>query len=1244
MESPAVPTLLIGALFVEKGLITQEQLDVALEEQRRTGDRLGEVLVERFGVSRLDLASALADQWAEYERQGATDKQVPDAEIRDQPAPSEEQSGATVDSDETEDVAPKRPIGEIFLERGMVSEHELELALDEQRASGRRLGEILVGKGNLSRLELASALADQWASFQKLRPPSASNGIPPLVQAPQTAPVMPTPEASPVAMVPGATSDQVDTLRARLEALGSQLDLLSSTTREWREPLEELSASVDERLNAVAHASDDTSKAEIATLATRVDQLAATIAAAPTTEPLPADLPDRVEQLTTAIQQQESRLAELAAEKEQGEGKDRGGRKAIAALGERLEDLARQPVAGLDELRTSVSELASRVEQPVVSEDWREPLESLANDLRERIAAVSSSGEPVEGLREELASLTARIDAIPVPSEDWRGEIEALRARLDEHANRPAEGVDDLRAELAAFDARLNAIPTPSDEWKIEFGQVAENLRARFDRVEASLAVQPEAGADPEQVHALREQLEALSARVDAIPMPGDEWKIELGQVAENLRSRFDRVEADLAARGDDGAVVEQFDSLRETLSELASRVDAIPEPNDEWKTELGQVAENLRARFDRVEADLAARSDGSAVAERIDGLRGELESLSARVAATPASNDEWRVELGQVAENLRSRFERVEADLAARADDGAINELRQALTDLDSRVASIAAPSEEWREGLRALTTRFDELPVPNEDWREVLDALVARIDAIPENLRVRHDRVDHDLASRVDPVAIAELSERLDGLASELPERFSELQASHSELSQRVDAIPLPNDEWRQEVAQVAENLRVRVERVETGLEQRPSLDLIAGLRDELLALGGRIDAELHERDERAVGQSAQVDWLAGRITQTEERLAQTDGLEQRLRDELAPMADGAVASIAERLTGVEWAVEEHKTAAAEVAPRLDDLTERIEKQARRIEKLRDEGPTAAQVAEALGARLETSEAVAADAYSSLDERLTALGGQIASASDRAASDGDVVRRELDELRGITAATAEASAANADQLAERLRAETAATVAAALGETDSGAAVERLDGLVAAQTVAFEALQAGLGERERLAEERLAALEKSQTKRSDVRDLREALGRVEQRITAETAKEDTRVEAVEGAVRDGLAGLASRLTESEGAYFQAGDSLRRSIEHLGSALRGADAHRAPESELSEIASAATSFLAFAPTSEGYRLVELEGVAPVVGAVVEVPGCEMPLSVARLGSSPLPFDRRPCAYLELSA
>ncbi len=1285
MESPAVPALLIGALFVEKGLITQEQLDVALEEQQRTGNRLGEVLVERFGVSRLDLASALAEQWAEYERQGTVEQQESPSEERDFVAVSDEWSGAPAEADA--EPAPKRPIGEIFLERGMVSEDELEHALVEQRDSGRRLGEILVGQGNLSRLELASALADQWASFQKLRPPSASNGIPPLptAEAAAPAPVMPTPEVSPaVSATSGATNDQVDALRARLETLGAQLDQLATTTREWREPLDELSTSLGERLSAAEQATadrfaslevDNASKAEIADIATRVDELAESIASS-ASDLLPADLPDRVEQLAATIAQQE------------------------AALEARLAELA-QPVAGLDELRASVTDLAARVEQPVSSDAWREPLESLADDLRERITTIEQTpatpaDDSVDALRDEIAALAVRIDAIPAPSGDWRADVASLTSRLDGLTNQPAEGVEELRIEIATLDARLNALSVPDDAWKTELDQVAENLRARFERVEADLAghAQNAAGessvaelrsqlaalADrmPSGVDELRVELESLSSRVASIPAPTDEWKAELGQVAENLRARFERVEADLESRADNGEVVGQLDRLRGELESLSSRVAAIPPPSEEWKTELGQVAENLRARFDRVEADLAARAEDGAVADLgarlgelaermptgVDELRGELESLSSRVAAIPPPSeewrggladlaaridglpvptDEWKVELGQVAENLRVRFDRVEGDLSERAESGVVveqfDDVRRMLAELAVRVESTPAPNDEWQDGLRALATRLDELPVPNEDWREALDALVARIDAMPENVRMRLDRIDHDLAARAEQAELSELVERLDGLAADLPS-LGELRASHSQLSERIDAIPPPSDEWRHELAQVAENLRTRIERVETGLEQRPGLDLLAGVRDELQGLADRVEADLHERDERAAGQSAHVEWLAGRV-------AQTEGIEQRVRDEIAPLVDDVVAPVAVRLAGIESSLEEHKAAAARLAPRMDDLAERLDKQARRIEKLRDDGPTAAQVAEALNSRLEASETVATDAYASLDERLAALDGQVASASGRATADVESLRRELDDLRGVTAAVTEASAAQVAHVAEQLRNETAATIAAALAATDHSGALERLDGLAAAQAAALEALQAGTTERERLSDERFAALERSQAKRSDVRELRDALARVESHIAADTEKEDARVVAVEGAVRDGLAALAARMSESEGAYFQAGDSLRRSIEHLGSAIRGADAHRAPAEDVADVAkvvAVATSFLAFAPTPEGYRLVGLDGAAPVVGDSVEVPGSEAPLVVARLGASPLPFDRRPCAYLELQA
>lgn len=54
-----------------------------------------------------------------------------------------------------------RPLGELLVEKGVISADELEDALDEQRLSGLRLGEILIARGYASRPGIAEALAQQ---------------------------------------------------------------------------------------------------------------------------------------------------------------------------------------------------------------------------------------------------------------------------------------------------------------------------------------------------------------------------------------------------------------------------------------------------------------------------------------------------------------------------------------------------------------------------------------------------------------------------------------------------------------------------------------------------------------------------------------------------------------------------------------------------------------------------------------------------------------------------------------------------------------------------------------------------------------------------------------------------------------------------------------------------------------------------------------------------------------------------
>lgn len=69
MDAPTQPApRRIGEILAEKGLISIGQLQTALAEQRETKRPLGEICVERFGLDRLSLADALAEQWEEIQR------------------------------------------------------------------------------------------------------------------------------------------------------------------------------------------------------------------------------------------------------------------------------------------------------------------------------------------------------------------------------------------------------------------------------------------------------------------------------------------------------------------------------------------------------------------------------------------------------------------------------------------------------------------------------------------------------------------------------------------------------------------------------------------------------------------------------------------------------------------------------------------------------------------------------------------------------------------------------------------------------------------------------------------------------------------------------------------------------------------------------------------------------------------------------------------------------------------------
>jgi hypothetical protein len=101
--------------------------------------------------------------------------------------------------------AAKKRLGDIFVERKLISIGQLEEALAVQRAAGGKLGEILVDLGFITRVALAGVISEQWDSMRVT------------TRGRKTAELAPPPAA------PAESTVLEVALRERIEALTAEL-------------------------------------------------------------------------------------------------------------------------------------------------------------------------------------------------------------------------------------------------------------------------------------------------------------------------------------------------------------------------------------------------------------------------------------------------------------------------------------------------------------------------------------------------------------------------------------------------------------------------------------------------------------------------------------------------------------------------------------------------------------------------------------------------------------------------------------------------------------------------------------------------------------------------------------------------------------------------------------------------------------------------------------------------------------
>jgi len=153
MDQTQFPWRPLGALLAERDLLTEAELEEALDEQQRTGRLLGEILVGRGYLTGWTLTRVLAEQHGVELLSSGGSEERPGKDTVTQPPQAEPMAAGPG--------AAWRPLGRLLVETGFLGEAELKEALVEQARDGRRLGEVLVSRGSLSGDALARALAAQ---------------------------------------------------------------------------------------------------------------------------------------------------------------------------------------------------------------------------------------------------------------------------------------------------------------------------------------------------------------------------------------------------------------------------------------------------------------------------------------------------------------------------------------------------------------------------------------------------------------------------------------------------------------------------------------------------------------------------------------------------------------------------------------------------------------------------------------------------------------------------------------------------------------------------------------------------------------------------------------------------------------------------------------------------------------------------------------------------------------------------
>jgi hypothetical protein len=767
----------IGDILLSHGFVDSGTLAAAAEDQERTGQPLGQILVERGAITRLELASALAEQWAEAPAPGRQ---------------SSEPSSGTPASTPAWDL-PAKP--------AVIDDDTYALRVQSAVSDlARRVGAA----------EPLLAEVERLAS-QSVSPEALEAGL------------------AEVQEHVDASFERVDGLESRLEGVTTRLDQVTDGLEEAFGEMQAGAAELAERLSmtaaaVTAAATEGDLEAQRQTLDSRLGELAAslgrelqqldearaTIAVLAERPVLDPAIADRVEELAVRLDDL-ARMDDLAQL-----------RAAFGGLEERLE--AATDSAALAAVRHDVDQLRARQEVPPGLEDRLDDIDALLSegvtgdiarlddveasvtDLTSRIeslGAVAASGSDADAI-EELRGALEELGRRRHGDEETVARLEDLAATVSELASRPAadpglaeriEGLalEGIAAHAVAADFRV-VLEELADRGAIGELALAE-LAGRVEELTAGAAashVEATVAGVRAEVDEIRRRLESDDAALADLRNAASELSagpagdVELAGRLTSLTARVD----ELAAAAEERVAALHDDSALEQLGLVVASA------RDELAVRLEEVATRLATLEDGAQAEVdAAGSPADLVALRAE-LAADLRAGLAGLTAEAPADVGWAREAARLGERIDAISALAGGGLTV-GDSDAEEPARQSPvpteleTDTERELERLRMAIERMSMHLGEQERALAEV-MRSRGVAQRLDELEARIDDIGAGAGVDGG------GATTDAVASAGNSKEARALARRLDAAEATLEAEREKLFAKLERMGSSID-WR-------------------------------------------------------------------------------------------------------------------------------------------------------------------------------------------------------------------------------------------------------------------------------------------------------------------------------------------------------------------------------------------------------------------------------------------------------------